>query len=171
MAQLTDIDILSAVKKGNINKYEILVKKYMKIIYSLVAKQLFNKLDIEDIVQVVFVKFYKNIERFDEKRPVLPYLYQIAKNELKMYYRSHKELRLSDSLEIADNRKIEFNIDDLDTILKELPPEQKDIIQMVYDGFSYSEIAEKIQKPLNTVKTIVRRARIKIIHTYYGKKT
>ena len=48
-------------------------------------------------------------------------------------------------------------------MLSEMEPEHRDIISMsLYEGYSHSEIAERLDMPLGTVKTRVRRGLIHI---------
>ena len=47
-----------------------------------------------------------------------------------------------------------------DDALEELPEEYRRVIEMRFlEEYSYEEIAERLNKPLNTVKTQIRRAR------------
>jgi RNA polymerase sigma-70 factor, ECF subfamily len=47
----------------------------------------------------------------------------------------------------------------LETCLEGLPPERKDMILLAYySGWSREELAEKFSRPVNTVKTVLRRS-------------
>ncbi|MCX7881083.1 MAG: sigma-70 family RNA polymerase sigma factor [Patescibacteria group bacterium] len=164
MTIISDREIILKIKNGEINYFEIIVKKYTSKIYQLIKTKILIKEDVEDLVQNAFIKFYKAINRFNEKLPILPYLYQIAKNELKMYYRSKKNfLPLKENFKNEDERSFFERFERKEDYLKKLKKEEKEMIMMLVDGFSYKEIAEKFKKSLNTVKSIVRRARRKLI--------
>jgi len=153
--------VIIKIRQGEIDYFSHIVKKYSGKINKLVTAKLFNKTDVDDLLQNIFLKFYKAIYRFDLNKPVLPYLYQIAKNELKMYYRSHRQsLPLSE--ELKDEEKDLIMIDDLDNYLKGLSKDQQTVLELLVDGFDHQEIARKLNKPVNTIKTLVRRARLKI---------
>jgi len=47
------------------------------------------------------LSFYKNLSHFDESQPVKPYLFKIAINQLKMFYRKRKKF-LPLNKDIAD---------------------------------------------------------------------
>jgi RNA polymerase sigma-70 factor (ECF subfamily) len=128
------------------------------MIYRFIERKLFKKDEADDLVQNVFISFYKAIERFDEKRPVKPYLFQIVQNELKMYFRSYKKSLPLDESIISEDRQEEVKIEDL----KLLSNQEKVIFERIGEGYSYQEIAKIFKKPLNTIKSIVRRGRIKI---------
>lgn len=50
------------------NNFEKIYEKYNKRVYKYVAGRIQNKSDIEDIVQEVFVKIYKNMNLYDENK-------------------------------------------------------------------------------------------------------
>ncbi|KKP86250.1 MAG: RNA polymerase sigma-E factor [Candidatus Roizmanbacteria bacterium GW2011_GWA2_35_8] len=137
----------------------MIVKKYTDKIYFYIRKKTPTHEDAEDLTQISLIKFYKSLKNFDTKRKILPYLYQIAKNELKMFYRSRKQhLPLREEYFIEDKKEAEKN----DYLLETIPSKEKKIMEMLSMGYTYQEVADKIKKPLNTVKSIIRRVKIKI---------
>lgn len=163
MAGISDKDIIIKIKNGEIDHYSFIVKKYTTSIYRFIEKKLFKKEDTDDLVQNVFISFYKSLDRFDEKRPVKPYLFQIVQNELKMYYRSKKPtVQLDENVYLVHDRDIDIQ-DDIFTSLKN---DEKRIFKYISDGYNYHEIAQIFKKPLNTIKSIVRRGRLKLLKLY-----
>ena len=160
MAGISDKDTIKKIKNGEIDQYSYIVKKYTTLIYRFIKRKLFKKEETDDLVQNVFISFYKAIEKFDEKRPVKPYIFQIVQNELKMYYRSNKKLvSLDENIYLEDDRLQDIVNDDY---LNHLSQEERNIFQQINKGYSYQEIAKQLKKPLNTIKSIVRRARGKL---------
>lgn len=158
---------IQRVKEGEIEEFSIIVNKYTKIILTYINNVVFDKNEVEDLVQNTFIQFYKNIEKFDDSRPVLPYLYQIAKNEVRMYIRSKKSVvPLNDDLDMSV--KDEEKETDVEQVLDQLSSEQKKALQLVYEGHSYKEISKSLKRPINTVRTIIRRARL-LVKKNYGK--
>src|SRR3989344_2597904 len=148
MIELSDRDIIAKIKNGEIDYYSLLVKKYTDTIYRFIKLKIRKDEDAEDLTQNVLISFYKAIDRFDESKPVRPYLYQIVRNELKMFYRSHKPaLPLKEEIVGAADEEVIFDKDDL----KVLNGTERKMLLLVYDGLSYQEIALKFKKPLNTV--------------------
>ncbi|PIP63777.1 hypothetical protein CO165_04105 [Candidatus Roizmanbacteria bacterium CG_4_9_14_3_um_filter_33_18] len=160
MAELSDKDIIKKIRNGEINYYSFIVKKYTTSIYRYIERKLFKKDEVDDLVQNVFISFYKAIEKFDERKPIKPYLFQIVQNELKMYYRSQKlTTSLNDNIYLIDDRSQDNNIDDY---LSHLNQEERNIFQHINKGYSYEEIGKLFKKPVNTIKSIIRRGRLKI---------
>src|SRR3989339_1940446 len=111
MAGISDKDIIKKIKNGEIDHYSYIVKKYTTLIYKFIERKLFKKDEADDLVQNVFISFYKAIEKFDEKRPIKPYLFQIVQNELKMYYRSYKKSFPLDERIISEIKQEDLKIE------------------------------------------------------------
>ncbi len=162
MAELSDKNIVKKIKNGEIDYYFYIVKKYTTSIYRYVERKLFKKDEADDLVQNVFISFYKAIEKFDEERPIKPYLFQIVQNELKMYFRSYKKSLPLDERIVSEDKQAELKIEDF----KLLNSQERGIFKHISEGYSYEEIAKVVKKPLNTIKSIVRRGRLKIKKIY-----
>ena len=162
MAELSDKDIVKKIKNGEIDYYSYIVKKYTSLIYKHINKKLFKKDEVDDLVQNIFISFYKVIEKFDEKRPIKPYLFKIVQNELKMYFRSYKKNLPLDERIISNDKQEELKIEDI----KLLNSQEKVIFKNIGEGYSYKEISKIVKKPINTIKSIVRRGRIKLKKIY-----
>lgn len=166
---ISDREVILKIKRGEIDAFSRIVELYTNNIYRYVRMKLFEKADVDDVVQNIFISFYKALSRFDEAKPILPYLFQIAKNELKMYYRSHKQvLQLDESL-VVDSGPTDYYKEDYTGVVNSLTGDQKNILQLLIDGYSYQEIANKIHRPINTIRTMIRRSRLQIIKQYHEK--
>ncbi|MGB9883012.1 MAG: RNA polymerase sigma factor [Microgenomates group bacterium] len=167
---MTDKELILKIKEGQFEYFTEIFNRYFLKIKKFVDERVFEKQDVDDIVQEAFFKFYKAIDRFDENKDILPYLLEIAKNQVKMYYRSKKTIfslteRLIAKLPLLNNKTSEENILDVDVndYLKNLNKREKEIFLMLADGYSYKEISKKTKIPLNTIKSIIRRTRRKLI--------
>lgn len=161
----TDRAIIEEIRGGNIDRFELLVDKYSARIQSFVRSRLFKKEEADDIVQNSFIHFYKALRSFNITKPVYPYLLQIARNELNMYFRkNHPTLPLNeDVLQIMDTHE---NKDEINLITDGLKPDNKKALLWFAEGYSYQEIAKRLDKPLNTVRTLIHRARLFIQKNY-----
>jgi RNA polymerase sigma-70 factor (ECF subfamily) len=167
MLSLSEREIIIKIKNGEIEHFSFLVRKYMKIIYNYISKKIYNRLDIDDLVQNSFLSFYKSIKKFNEEKPPLPYLYTIAKNEIKMYLRVRKViLPLNERILASDESDNQFFQEDVSRLAEKLAEDQKKALKLLSEGYNYQEIAQKFKKPVNTVKSIIRRARLKISKKY-----
>ena len=89
---------------------EDLVKKYSKEILQYLSAHTYCREDAEDLFQEVFTSCYKARESFDPERcGEQAWLYILARNRLKNYYRDHKinnslddmEIEISDHMDVS----------------------------------------------------------------------
>ena len=163
---VADDVVIKKVQAGDIEQFQILVHRYSSKVQAFIGSRCRDAFLVDDVVQTAFIQFYKSITRFDTTRPVLPYLFQIAKNELYMYYRRHKgAVTLDERVQVVT--PTQDTADDMDVVqgaLKDLKKDQKQALLWFAEGYKYEEIASKMQKPINTVRTLIRRARLYIQH-------
>ncbi len=166
--KLSEKEIIRKVQKGEINYFEYFVKKYSRIIFSFVFKKIQNEQDTNDIVQNAFIKMYKALDKFDPNLSFYPYLFTITKNELVNYYRKKElYLPLNENIIHHDPPFIDEKTF-LRDLIQNLKKDYQKVIQLLAEGYSYKEISQKLNKPINTVKTWIRRAKTQI--KYYEKE-
>ena len=121
--------------------------------------------DSQDIVQDVFVKFYKNKQYPSAIRNIRSYLFQSISNACIDYQKKKKKF-LFESLDKMDDSKFLQEKDAsyqlllmeeygrIDRILQNVPVEQAEIIRLrVLDCLSFVEIAEILSLSVTTVKS------------------
>jgi RNA polymerase sigma-70 factor (ECF subfamily) len=130
----------------------------------------------DDIVQDVFIKFYRNMDSIRSKQSVQFWLFKTARHELYSLYRNTKLKKLYseaedyEELEIENNLSLpdEFEIKELKELifneLEKINPDQKEIfILKEYSGLSYKEIAALIEIDVELVKSRLYKVRQKLI--------
>jgi len=158
----------------------ILIKRYADNIYAFIFHYLGNSSDAEDAVQDVFVKVWKNLRKFDSSKKFKTWLFTIAKNTAVDFLRKKKMAVFADFVDEDGNNFIAENITDqslsadlifdrnltaadLKLALRKLDREDRAIISLYFnDGFNFREIAEILNKPLNTVKSRLRRSLLRL---------
>lgn len=164
---MSDKEIILKIHSGEINQFSHLVRAYSGRILGYIKSKLYDQHEAEDLLQNTFLNFYKVIGRFEIEKPVLPYLYAIAKNELKMYWRSHKvKIPLDENIISQDDSGNQLQSIEILKLLKQLPKNQQRVLQLVSEGYSYQEIARQVKQPINTVRTQIRRGRLTINKLY-----
>ncbi|MBI3385300.1 RNA polymerase sigma factor [Candidatus Gottesmanbacteria bacterium] len=162
-------DIILKVKRGEINYFEALVKKYSRVAFFYTKKRVKQPSDAEDIVQNSFIKAYKVIERLDENRGFSGYFFAILRNQIVDFYRQkNNDVPLFESLTSQDLENSGLKID-VEELYAKIRPEYKTVLQLYTEGFSYQEIAANLKRPINTIKTLIRRARIEARKLYEKK--
>jgi len=165
MTEPTDQQLIAQYLKGNEQSLEILIKRYLKPIYSFVYKDIGNQEKAQDITQEVFLKAWRNLKKFDKKKSFKSWLFTIAKNSSIDFLRQKKtEVSLNESLvceksdftESIDNKNIAKKIHNA---LQELSPNYRAVFLLKNESnLTFREIAQELNEPLNTIKSRYRRA-------------
>ncbi|MDO5977359.1 RNA polymerase sigma factor [Flavivirga spongiicola] len=147
-------------------------------LYIYAFKVLGNKKICEDIVQEIFLTFWKNGHKVEIEN-LSAYLFQSLRFQLFKHFRD-KKLTKSDIKMFADVYKTNvtedlINLNDLESVihrhLNTLPPKCKDIFYLSrFEHLSHKEIAEKLNISTQTVKnqitTALKHLRLKLGDTY-----
>ncbi len=160
MKELSEKQIILKIQQGEINYFTFLVKKYSRLAYNYARSKVSISEDAQDIVQNSFIKIYKAIDRLDSNRPFYPYFFTILKNEIKQFFRHNRQhLPLNEEVLLQENTP---QINDLDLFIKKLTTRYQQVLKLYIQGFSYREISLKVGKPINSIRTLIRRAKIQI---------
>lgn len=119
---------------------------------------------VEDLVQDVFVSVWEGKRIFADIKELTNYLYRACYNNTLLYIRNnqiHDTIlsALAEEEDLQDEDMIyaltvkEEIIRQLYFHIEELPPEQRRIILMRIEGFTWEEIATRLDISINTVKT------------------
>ena len=144
-------------------------KQNIKNIIRLITKE-----DNEDIEQEVYLKIWKNSDKYSEKGSLKSWVSMIAKNTSLDYLKSPYTRMFKNSdgddytLESIKDEKISpenkiINLERQKQIIKainSLKPKLKEVIIMTeIDGYSYEQCAQKLKCPLGTVKSRIFNAK------------
>lgn len=149
-----------------------LYDRYGRLVYSLIHRVVRDAGVAEDLTQETFLRIWNRAQAFDAAKGALgPWIVTVARNRAIDYLRSAPGRMASRSLELTDiEHPSRFTgIDDhaltldrarrLQTAFTNLTPNQKTVIELAYfEGLSQTEMADRMQQPLGTVKTWVRGA-------------
>ncbi len=168
---MNDIELVNQIKKGNANAYKYLVNKYQRLVFNIAFKLSFdNQVDIEDIAQEVFIKIYKNINKFRQDSKLSTWIASITWKTSIDFNRknSRGKINYTDEIEVFENfaviknnhpNNLEIKSIVRNTIDK-LPPHFRTVLTLYYlEEFTYPEIQEITSMPLGTIKSYLNRAR------------
>jgi RNA polymerase sigma-70 factor (ECF subfamily) len=178
----SDSELIKAYLGGQEEAFEELVNRHIKALYAFVYRSVKNEALASDIVQEVFLKVWQSLKRFDTGQHFLPWLFTIARRTTidwlrKRSHVSFSELNAPDEdghdyfeANIPDMEPLPDEIFDRITLTQELeqaldalPVEQKMIMLLhLNDDMTFEEIANVMEKPMNTVKSAYRRGLIKL---------
>ena len=180
MKAYTDKQLVTNYLKGDERALEILIKQYLKPIYSFTFRFVGNGQEAEDITQEVFLKVWRNLKKFDQKKKFKTWIFSIAKNTSIDFLKKKKTIpfsefeneegknkfieRLTDPASLPEELFKRIGIEEMfDAIINQLSPKYRMVLFLRYnDYFTFREIAETLGEPLNTIKSQHRRALIRL---------
>ncbi len=174
-----DDQLIQETLEGKSEAFGLLMRRHQSPLMDLALRMLRNPEEAEDVVQQVFIEAYRHLADFRHGSRLSTWLYSITLNRLRNHLRSRKnkqwvpiDMAPSDSgeprtLQLRDNtpaidQQMEKKLD-LEWIRRQvlhLQPEYQDIFMMHYfQNISLQEVAERVGRPLGTVKVYLHRAR------------
>ena len=168
--------------------YESELLVHYRVVYNFLLRMAGNPTDAADLTQETFVRAYLKVDHYRAGTNARAWLFCLARNLFINDYRKRKrrgeqELEERTAYQYRDTENPMAGFTDLriagalerdfsDPIMRAmalLTDKQRAIVLMadLYD-FAEKEIAEAMDMPLNTVKSVTRRARIALIKRLQG---
>ena len=159
---------------GDESAFPALLAAYRRPVYSYLARCGVRPADRDDVFQSVFLRLHRACGQYQPSRPAHPWIFTIVANEVRTHLRRRRvrELILAapaaaepadvgpDGLRAAEARE---TVAWLEQELPRLPLAQREVLVLVgVQGRPLQEVAEVLGRPLNTVKTHLRRARLSL---------
>ena len=165
-------EILMAARRGDLDAWEKLIFSYERQIYNHLYRLCAQSDEAADLTQKTFLKIFKHRSKINQDANFRAYLYKIATNTAYDWFKKNNKLKEEFIIDNFDGpfetieSKYKYNrIDtaekiDLETAIKKIPRHYQIVIDLYFiQGFSYSEISDLLNLPLNTIKTHLRRAK------------
>lgn len=171
MKNLTDVEIIESVKKGNQADYAVLIDRYKNKAFTMLKRMLKNEFDAEEVLMDCFLKAYNNLNTFKFESKFSTWFYRIVYNTALTKISSAKRKIENEMSSIDDLHYLEsnYNADDLvkedltilvKKIVNELPPQNAAVITMFYlEEMNTEEISEALKISVANVKVILYRSR------------
>jgi RNA polymerase sigma-70 factor (ECF subfamily) len=126
-------------------------------------------LDGEDVVQEALFQAYRMLDRFDDSRPLSPWLFRIAHNRCIDFLRHREVRREAEAAEPGPDRVLPADPPGaalgraVEHLVLSLPPKERACV-LLKDVFDYSleEIAEMVDSTVGGVKAALNRGRSKL---------
>ncbi len=176
--ELEDQDLIHRSALGEKDALEELYTRYSTSVYSLARFMLRNEALAEEATQDIFLNVWLKAASFNPDRgKARSWLMSVAHHKVVDIIRSRRRsitmahptdyetLDLLPSSQRPTDEEAVLNLERerIKLALTTLPEAQREVIVLAYyQGFSQSEIAQKLKQPLGTVKTRVRLAMQKL---------
>ena len=172
---MTELEIINAFKNG-IDKEKALaalMDTYQQKLYWHIRRLVVNHEDANDVLQSVFIKVWKNLEKFRGESGLYTWLYRIASNESFTFLRKEKKRRSlsidNEDMDLSNQLKADkhFNANEIEwklqVAIQKLPEKQRAVFSLrYYDEMPYAEISEVLETSEGALKASYHHAVKKI---------
>lgn len=183
--EMGDKELIAAYKLGDRSIFQYLVLKYESRVFNHCMRIVENREESADLTQEVFLKVFRNIDKYEHTYAFYTWLYRITVNCCIDFLREKKrriakysltpihaddgagdmrEAEIPDERFIPEQRVLNMELHEtLNKALASLPENLRSIIVLKeIEGLSYAEIAELVKCSLGTVKSRMHRARMQL---------
>jgi RNA polymerase sigma-70 factor (ECF subfamily) len=170
------VELVEKAQAGDQTAFHRLVDHFQPEIYRMIYYRSRSKMDAEDLTQDVMLKAYKNIGRLKSPEVFRSWLYRIAVNRVRDYYRkkqfrsmfgmvSMDEDSFHESTEMAVAPEAEGGISrkdfwrQIEQMLTSFSRMEKEVFLLrFFDQLTIKEISAALKKNESTIKTHLYRA-------------
>jgi len=178
--QMTDEELVKSSLQYE-DAFYFLMKRYETVLLRYINRMTqASREEVEDLLQEIFIKIYRNLNGFDTNFKFSTWAYRIAHNEVISQYRKNKQRHISVELDAEDEKSrslVDFLTDTLNlesqyldreqadavrNALMDLLPKYRDVLVLhFFEELSYREISDILKKPTGSVATLLNRAKKK----------
>jgi RNA polymerase sigma-70 factor, ECF subfamily len=173
-----DFELMLLIEQQDADALAQIYDRYGGLVFTLGLRMLRDRGEAEELVSDVFLEIWRRCERYDPTRGApLAYLVTLTRSraidrQRSAAFRSKTNLSGADSLDsakasqspdpaasaiIVENRKR------VRAAMEQLEPLYRQAVELAFfDGLSHTQIAQRLDKPLGTVKTYIRQGLIRL---------
>ena len=166
---MTEEELVARLKSSDKAAFSSLYDNYSNALYGVVMKIVRTDPPAEDVIQDAFIKIWKSLANYDSKKGTLfTWMLNVTRNTAidrirsSEYQKSKTSFDIDSHLGTADrtsNHNPTMDHIGVNDLVNKLKSEHKEIIELAYfQGYTQTEIADKLNIPLGTVKTRVKLA-------------
>lgn len=168
MEDLDEQELVERFRRGDDRALEAVYRRWSALVFTLALRSLGDRGDAEDVTQKTFVSAWTSRASYDPgKAKLATWLVTIARRRIADMHEARARVRrLQDELvRFSDpDDMIQSDIDLADRLLladelERLEPDARDVVRLAfYDDLTHQQIAERLEMPLGTVKSHIRRS-------------
>ena len=170
-------------RNGDEAAFTELLAEYRAPVYSYLGRCGVTTTDRDDLFQEIFLRIHRSAHRYQDDRPLHPWVFTIVANAVRNHARRQRVRRIVFGINIPSDEgdggpgpeAVDSAPDGERTVaaretavwiaaqIRTLPLKQRQVLLLAtVEELPLKEVAEALGMPLNTVKTCLRRARIRL---------
>ncbi|MBN2430384.1 MAG: sigma-70 family RNA polymerase sigma factor [Acidobacteria bacterium] len=171
--------LIEKTRRGDVKAFQSLYERYVRKVLNFCYRLTGSRDMAEEVAQETFVSVFKNIAKLEKTSRFEPWLFMIARNYVYQAFRKNKLKTVSADQTDEDNRSLvhlesgrstpeeQFLKEELKdvvfAIIQSLDLKYREVFVLaVLEGYSYDEVAKMVGRKVQSVKTDIHRARVKI---------
>lgn len=175
LSKLTDVEIISEIKKGNVDYFAEIVKRYNQRLYRIAVSYGVFDDDAEEVLQTAYIAAYEKINQFRGEAKFSTWLIRILINECLMLKRKKQKTQnitedlvtnltgdhLNPEKDYMDKERKEI----LEKAIQQLPEKYKTVYMLKeVEGMNIEETSEALAISKVNVKVRLHRAKSMLKH-------
>ncbi|MFC1569502.1 RNA polymerase sigma factor [bacterium] len=163
MKDISDHDLMLAVKDGDLDKMGLLFERYHQKVYNLFLWQTQSSTISEDLVQELFLRMLRSRKTYRGEGKFTTWMFSVARSARMDYYRKNKKKMssLDNIKEIAldepsqeDQVSTDSDVALLHQAMAKLPAEKREVLVMSrFQNMKYQEISKVLKCSVGTIKS------------------
>ncbi len=161
VATLRDAELISRIKEGDAQSFDVLIKEYLPKTYRKV-RMLVPADDAEDVTQDIFLNLVRSISNFKGRSAFATWFNKIVSNRVADYHRRmfRQKSRFTSEEEMVNcepSQEADENIE-MEDLLAILPEHYREVIlKKLYYNLSFAEIASDLDMTYEAARSRYRR--------------
>ena len=182
MDDLSDDELLSMYANGDPEAFDTLFDRHRAPVYNFACTMLNDFARAEDVMQETFLSVARAAKKYEPRGRFRTWIMRIARNQCLNRIESERRRRAAmadssldfivpPSSEPSPPQQIEANeqMAAVRRAISDLPERQREAIALyAFEQMQYREIAQVLDMPINTVKTLIHRARASLARALDG---
>lgn len=168
-------ELVEKAINGEEKAFTELILKYEQDLYKIAFTRLKTQYDIDEAIQETMISAFNHMKDLKDTDKFKKWIIKILINKCNEIYRK-RFLRIVpfdeiDEYKIVDNVNSDLEAKlDFYSIINSLDKRERTIMVLYYnEKYTTKEIGEILNKNENSIKTIIRRAKLKLRDKYQGK--
>ncbi|MBW2453906.1 MAG: sigma-70 family RNA polymerase sigma factor [Deltaproteobacteria bacterium] len=172
---MSEVDAIHRCLAGDRAAYAVVVRAHGDPLVGVLCRLVGNLDDARDLAQETFVRAYRKLHLYDQRRPFKPWLYRIGRNLALNHLTARR--RRPEGQALATGEKVISAMASetksplaavaagerraaIDRVLDRLRPQYREVLVLRYLAhLDYADIATTMDLPIGTVKTWLFRAK------------
>jgi len=159
-------------KQGDATAFDEVMTAHRDAVYGYLVRCRIGTGDRDDLVQEIFIRVHRALHRFVPERPLKSWIFTIAHNAVRSHFRGKKPQFASDIDDLPLEGHLPSATDTLhnkeigawlEEVIASLPLNEREVLVLsCVEEMEQDEVAQVLSMPVNTVKTHLRRARLRM---------